>query len=136
MRSPRLADFAILRRVKFYGYSGCSTCQKAKRWLIERGIPFEERPIRESPPTRSELAEMCEALGGRVRALFNTSGAAFRAGGWSKKLDGMSVDEALDALSRDGHLVKRPFVIAPNARLIGFNPAKWAEVLRAPSPAP
>ena len=28
--------------IKFYGYAKCSTVKKAKKWLNENNIPFEE----------------------------------------------------------------------------------------------
>lgn len=40
---------------QFIWYSKCSTCIKAKRWLQNNNIPFEERPIKENNPKESEL---------------------------------------------------------------------------------
>lgn len=34
----------------FVEYPKCSTCQKAKRYLEERGAAFEDRPIHTHPP--------------------------------------------------------------------------------------
>ena len=28
-------------------YDRCSTCQKAEKWLLEKGIAYEKRPIKE-----------------------------------------------------------------------------------------
>ena len=39
----------------FVEYPKCSTCQKAKRYLEERGAAFEDRPIHTQPPTVEEL---------------------------------------------------------------------------------
>ena len=38
----------------FVEYPKCSTCQKAKRYLEERGAAFEDRPIHTQPPTVEE----------------------------------------------------------------------------------
>jgi len=40
--------------IKFYGYAKCSTVKKAKKWLNENNIPFEEIEITENPPTKEE----------------------------------------------------------------------------------
>lgn len=34
---------------QFYTEPGCAACVEAKKFLISRGIPFEERDIRENP---------------------------------------------------------------------------------------
>lgn len=39
----------------FLCYPKCSTCQKARKWLDERGIKYTERHIAEKNPTYDEL---------------------------------------------------------------------------------
>ena len=39
----------------FVCYSKCGTCRKAKKWLDEHNIAYEERDIREEKPSREEL---------------------------------------------------------------------------------
>ena len=39
----------------FIEYPKCSTCQRAKKWLLEQGAEFEERNIVEQNPTAEEL---------------------------------------------------------------------------------
>ena len=36
-------------------YPKCSTCQKAKKWLNEKGVEFEERNIKDENPTKEEV---------------------------------------------------------------------------------
>ena len=35
----------------FLCYNKCTTCKKARKWLDEQGIAYEERPIKEQNPT-------------------------------------------------------------------------------------
>ena len=44
--------------VKFYGYSRWSTVRKAKAWLNENNIDFEEIEIVKNPPSKEELETM------------------------------------------------------------------------------
>ena len=37
--------------LKFICYPKCTTCQKAKKWLDEQGISYEDRHIVEQNPT-------------------------------------------------------------------------------------
>ena len=42
-------------KILFVEYPKCTTCQKAKKWLEEQGIDFEDRHIVEENPTEEEL---------------------------------------------------------------------------------
>ncbi|MGL4399506.1 MAG: arsenate reductase family protein [Luteolibacter sp.] len=116
---------------KVYVYQKCSTCQKALKWLDQMGIAHEVKAIRETPPTPAELKVALGAVGGDLRKLFNTSGVDYRELGMKDKLSGMSEAEALGLLSKNGNLVKRPFVIEGRKALVGFREAEWRETLEA-----
>lgn len=111
--------------LKLYGHSGCGTCKKAVRWLKEHQIPFEEHPIRQTPPSRAELERMLSHMEGNVRKLFNTSGQAYRAQGIKDRLPDLSPAEALDLLAADGNLIKRPFVLTEDDGFVGFQEDHW-----------
>ena len=58
--------------VLFVEYPKCSTCQKAKKWLEERGVEFEDRHILEQNPTKEELKLWWEKSGFLTPAGRNT----------------------------------------------------------------
>jgi arsenate reductase len=62
----------------FVCYSKCTTSQKARKFLRENAIPFEERDIKTKNPTREELSAWLRKSGLPVRKLFNTSGIQYR----------------------------------------------------------
>lgn len=117
------------RMISVYAYKGCDTCRKALKWLNERGIPHEVKAIRETPPSVAELKAAVAAFGGDLRPLFNTSGGDYRELGLKDKLPGMTADEAVALLSKNGNLVKRPFVAGDGVELVGFKEGEWATVL-------
>ena len=114
----------------FICYPKCSTCKKARKWLEENKIDFDERDIKENRPTRKELAKWHKASGLPLRRFFNTSGMLYRELQLKDKLPNMSEDEMLDLLATDGMLVKRPLLISDNAVLVGFKQAEWEEIKR------
>jgi len=114
---------------KVYAYKGCDSCRKAIKWLRENEIEIEEIAIRENPPSKAELAQMLEARGGVLRALFNTAGKDYREQGLKDRLGDMTFDEAAELLTANGNLVKRPFLIGEGVGLVGFKEAEWSEVL-------
>lgn len=113
-----------------YVYQNCSTCRDALKWLAAQGIAHQVKPIRETPPGVAELKTALDLMDGEVRRLFNTSGVDYRALGIKDKLPAMSESEALELLSRNGNLVKRPFLIGDGIALAGFKAAVWEKTLR------
>ena len=111
--------------VRIYFYDRCDTCRKAVKFLKARGIVPQLVPIREQPPTVAELQRMLE-ITGSLRRLFNTSGGDYKAMNLAARLPDLSVAEALDLLSRQGNLVKRPFLLTGDGRgTVGFKQEEW-----------
>lgn len=116
--------------LKVYEYAKCGTCVKAKKYLKENNVPFQEIPIVDTPPSRDELEKMLmyiKARGQKINKLFNTSGVLYKEMELSKKLPTMSEGELLDLLAQHGKLIKRPFVLLDNDGVVGFNEAEWSE---------
>ncbi len=114
--------------LKIFSYSSCSTCRKAIKWLQQNQIEYELIDIVENPPSKQILLEAFKQLSDRKK-LFNTSGISYRKIGASV-VKAMGDNEAIDALAADGKLIKRPFVITTNNRiLVGFNQEKWNQLL-------
>ncbi|MDA0709706.1 MAG: arsenate reductase family protein [bacterium] len=111
--------------LKIYQYPKCGTCRKAIQFLKGNNIPYQTVDITENPPTRIELRKMLTFLGGDLRKLFNTSGVHYRELKMKDTLPKMTEKEAIDLLSKNGRLVKRPFALAPSAGLVGFNEEIW-----------
>jgi arsenate reductase (glutaredoxin) len=112
-------------KLKVYEYKNCATCRKALRYLSARGLDFSTIPIREQPPTKAELKKMLKQYGGKTQKLFNTSGQAYKTLNLKAKLPTMSADEAINLLSNNGSLVKRPFVLTDEGGLVGFQEEEW-----------
>ena len=117
--------------LKIYTYSNCETCRRAVKWLRTRAIKFDERAIRETPPSMAELRTMLAAQGGEVRRLFNTAGRDYRERKLGEKLPGLSAAAALALLAANGNLVKRPFLIGGDVAMVGFNEAAWTKALES-----
>ena len=113
----------------FLCYPKCSTCQKAKAWLEERGISYDLRDIKQDNPTAEELTAWYRKSGLPLKKFFNTSGQQYRALGLKDKLPAMTEEEQLALLATDGMLVKRPILLAGEQVLVGFQEAQWAQAL-------
>ena len=48
-------------------YPKCTTCQKAKKWLKENNVEYEERNIVEETPTKQELEKWISKSGQEIK---------------------------------------------------------------------
>ena len=117
-------------KFRVYQYSNCATCRKALKFLAGKGISYVAVPIRETPPTKSELKRMLGVYGGNVRKLFNTSGQDYKAMNLKERLQTLTEEEALHLLSTHGNLVKRPFVLSGPRGVVGFDEEEWGRLVK------
>lgn len=112
-------------KILFNEYPKCSTCKKAKKWLDDHEIRYDDRHIVENNPSKDELKVWLAKSNKPVRKFFNTSGRLYRERGLKDKLDSMSEDEQLEILASDGMLIKRPLVVGDDFVLSGFREKEW-----------
>ena len=112
----------------FVCYPKCSTCKKAKAWLIENSVEFTDRHIKDHNPSYEELREWYERSGLPLKRFFNTSGLKYKELGLKDKLPQMSEEEQYELLATDGMLVKRPILVGKKKVLVGFKEKEWLEV--------
>ena len=113
----------------FVCYPKCSTCQKAQKWLEEKGVAYTLRDIKSENPSQEELRAWHKASGLPLKRFFNTSGLQYKALALKDKLPAMTEDEQFALLATDGMLVKRPILVAENTVLVGFKEAEWEKIL-------
>lgn len=113
----------------FLEYPKCSTCKKAKKWLDEHQIAYDDRHIVEENPTFEELRDWYGRSGMPLKKFFNTSGMLYKEMKLKDKLPTMSEEEQLQLLATNGMLVKRPLIVDGNTVITGFKEAEWSEKL-------
>lgn len=112
----------------FIEYPKCSTCKKAKKWLDDHGVSYDDRHIVENNPTAEELKGWVEMSGLPLKRFFNTSGMKYRELELKDKLPTMSDEEQYALLATDGMLVKRPLLIGEGVVKVGFREKEWEEI--------
>ena len=117
--------------LKIYSYKNCSTCKNALKYLVKRSLKTAVLDITETPPKKSELKAMLDVYEGDIKKLFNTSGQIYREMGLTDKLADMSATDAIELLSKNGKLIKRPFLMNGSEPLaVGFKEDEWKKVLK------
>ena len=112
----------------FIQYPPCSTCKKAKAWLDEKGIVYQDRNIKEENPTYEELKAWHQQSGMPLKKFFNTSGLVYKSLNLKDRLGEMTEEEQLRLLASDGMLVKRPLVITDKLIRAGFREKEWEKL--------
>ncbi len=101
--------------------------------MAEAGLDAELINIAEQAPSTAELEQMLQAYSGEIRKLFNTSGMQYRELNMKERIPSMSSDEAIELLSQNGMLVKRPFLLTQGkgqaSGIVGFKAELWEEAL-------
>ncbi|WP_196000753.1 arsenate reductase family protein [Clostridium sp. 1001271B_151109_B4] len=113
----------------FIEYPKCTTCRKAKKFLTENNVDFEDRDIVLNNPTEEELDKWIKLSGLEIKKFFNTSGVLYREMNLKDKLKDMSQEEMIKLLASDGKLVKRPLLVTEEKVLVGFKEETYKEII-------
>ena len=104
----------------------CSTCRKAEKWLEKRNFEYQLIDIVKEPPLLDYLNLALKQYSADQKRIFNTRGKAFK----SINLDvySLSKEETIKLLLSDGKLIKRPFLVYDEKKVIlGFNEIEYFE---------
>ena len=112
--------------MKFFSYNKCGTCRKAKKILDAYKVSYDEIDITEIPPPKSVLKKAIKLKG--MKKLFNTSGEQYKKLRIKDKIGDMTEVQAIELLSSNGRLVKRPIVVDGNRITVGFDEIEYKEV--------
>lgn len=115
--------------MKVYGINTCGTYKKAVKWFTENNITFEAINLRESSPTKEEIAKYHTLSGLEIKKFFNTSGKLYRELDIKNKQKEMTNEEIYTLLSNNPMLIKRPLIVDGDYVRTGFKEeeyiAKW-----------
>ncbi len=113
--------------LKFYHYSKCNTCRRAKKWLESKNKKFEEIDITTHPPTLVELREFLKKSELSLKDFLNRSGIQYRALNMKEKVKALSEDEIFSMMAKEGRLIKRPIVTNGKWVTVGFEEKMFSE---------
>ena len=115
-----------MKKIIFYSYFKCSTCRKAAKWLESRDFEFKLIDIVKAPPLVNYLNLALEQYSDDKKRIFNTRGKVFKT--LNLDINYLSREEIIQLLLSDGKLIKRPFLIYQEKKvLLGFNEIEYAK---------
>jgi len=115
-----------LKKIIFYSYLKCSTCRKAAKWLDKENFEYQLIDIVKEPPLLNYLKLAFEKYYSDKKRIFNTRGKAFKSINFD--IYSLSNEEIIQLLLNDGKLIKRPFLVYEEKKIIlGFNEIEYAK---------
>jgi arsenate reductase len=102
----------------------CSTCVKAERHLLDRGVSIARYiNLKETPLSPDVLQALADGLGG-VEALFSKRAMKYRAWGLHEK--SLSAEDMLRYMGEEYTFIKRPVIVAATGKtLAGFSARQY-----------
>ena len=114
-----------MKKVIFYSFLKCSTCRKASKWLDQNNINYKFIDIVKEPPSKKSLELALTQFSLDIKKIFNTRGKSFKS--INLNIFDLTRKKIIELLSNDGKLIKRPFLIINDSKLIlGFNESEYA----------
>ena len=115
-----------MKKIIFYSYSKCSTCRKAANWLDKKNVEYQLIDIVKEPPLWEYLNLALIQYSADKKKVFNTRGKAFKS--INVDTNSLSREEIIQLLLSDGKLIKRPFLVYEEIKVIlGFNEIEYAK---------
>ena len=113
--------------MKVYGINTCGTYKKAVKWFNENQIPFETINLRETAPSKDEIAQYHKRSGLPLKKFFNTSGKRYRELDLKNKQNELTNEEIYQLLADNPMLIKRPLVVDGNYVRTGFKEEEYIQ---------
>ena len=97
----------------------CTSCRKARAWLINHEVAFDERNIITSPLTHDELMNILSHTENGTEDIISTRSKIFQK--LNIDVESISVSELLHLIEQYPSLLRRPIIIDAKRMQIGFN---------------
>ena len=97
----------------------CTSCRKARAWLLNHEVPFVEHNIMTSPLSAQELQHILSLTENGTDDIISTRSKIFQ------KLDldveSLSISELIKLIEENPSLLRRPIILDAKRMPIGFN---------------
>jgi len=113
--------------ITIHGIKNCDTMKKARAWLEAAGVAYDFHDYKTAGITAATLQVWVRKAG--WEALLNRAGTTFRKLPEDQK-QGLDEARAIALMLAQPSMIKRPVLTKGDAMLIGFDPARYAALLK------
>lgn len=105
--------------ITLYTSPSCTSCRKARAWLDEHDIAYEERNIFSEPLTVGEIKEIFRMTEDGTDEIISTRSKAFQQ--LNINLETMPLQELFQLISDNPGLLRRPIILDEKRLQVGYN---------------
>lgn len=105
--------------ISLYTTPSCTSCRKARAWLTENELPFEERNMFSDPLNSEELIQILSLTKNGTEDIISTRSKVYQK--LAIDLDELKLEELLSLIGTYPNLLKRPIIIDQNKLQVGYN---------------
>lgn len=105
--------------VTLYTSPSCTSCRKAKLWLEENEIPYQERNIFSEPLSIDEIKEILRMTEDGTDEIISTRSKIFQK--LNINLESMPLHDLYGLICENPGLLRRPIIIDEKRLQVGYN---------------
>ncbi|EDP68266.1 Transcriptional regulator Spx [Carnobacterium sp. AT7] len=105
--------------VTLYTSPSCTSCRKARAWLEENGITYNERNIFSEPLTIGEIKSILRMTEDGTEEIISTRSKVFQE--LNVDLDDLPLNEMFDLIQENPGLLRRPIMVDEKRLQVGYN---------------
>ncbi|HLR91612.1 MAG TPA: transcriptional regulator Spx [Atopostipes sp.] len=105
--------------IKLYVSPSCTSCRKAKSWLEEHNLEYEEKNIYHEPLSKNEIKEILMLTDEGTEEIISYRSQAYQ--DLDVDIDALSMNELLDLFIEEPSLIRRPIIMDDRRLQIGYN---------------
>ena len=105
--------------VTLYVTPSCTSCRKARAWLEENNIPYQERNIFTEPLTLNEIKAILRMTEEGTEDIVSTRSKAYAE--LNIDISEMPLNDFFDLVQKEPGLLRRPIMIDEKRLQVGYN---------------
>ncbi|MCR5280299.1 MAG: transcriptional regulator SpxA [Lactobacillus sp.] len=105
--------------VTLYTSPSCTSCRKARGWLLDHQIPFTERNIFADPLTMAEIKNILRMTENGTEDIISKRSKAYQS--LKIDVDDLPMTELYELIRKTPGLLRRPIIIDDKRLQIGYN---------------
>jgi len=105
--------------IKLYVSPSCTSCRKAKSWLEEQNLEYEEKNIYHEPLSKDEIKEILMLTDEGTEEIISYRSQAYQ--NLDVEIETLSMSELLDLFIEKPSLIRRPIIMDDRRLQIGYN---------------
>ncbi|MEC6748487.1 transcriptional regulator Spx [Marinilactibacillus sp. XAAS-LB27] len=105
--------------IKLYVSPSCTSCRKAKAWLEDQNLEFEEKNIFHEPLSIDEIKNILSLTEEGTEEIISYRSQAYQA--LDVDIEDLSMNELLNLFKTQPSLIRRPIIMDDRRLQIGYN---------------